>query len=555
MIQKPIVSRITIFTGILIFIISIYAFTTRDRYFEIARQMEIFADVYKTINENYIDDVEPGKLMKYALDGMLKELDPYTNYIPESKLQEYRLSTDGEYSGIGATGSWHNKRYLIDEVFEGFTADKAGIQVGDEVTKIDGKTIVGLSNDDITQLVRGQKDSEIKLTLKKVKSNNETDITLKRSDIEMKAVPYSGMVDSNIGYINLTAFTRGCAGEVKSAFAKLKEQNKLEGLVLDLRDNGGGLLNEAIEICNIFIEKDKTVVDVRGRIEKQNESLKTKNSAIDATIPLAILINRNSASASEIVSGVLQDYDRAVIIGERSYGKGLVQNTQGISYRAMVKFTTHKYYLPSGRCIQAVNYYGKYADGTNAEHIPDSLRHNFQTANKRRVLDNGGIDPDITVIQQVDNPNFENVKKQKMIEDFVTSQLANYSKPQSAKDLVFTKTDYPKFADYVKAVYMNAESNSERITKKLEASSKTDKYYDAVKQDLASVLSKLNQDKTEFLQTHTDELLKNIQIEFAKRWFYRKGMIELSLNEDENIHKATEILTNKTKMNNLLEVK
>jgi len=523
-----------------------------NRFFQIAKQMEIFADAYKTLNEVYIDEIEPGQLMKSAIEGMLKELDPYTNYIPESKIQEFRLMQDGEYVGIGATGSWHEKKYLIDEVFEGFPADKAGIKIGDEILKIDGLSISGKNEDDIKTLIRGQKKSNISIELKDAKQEIKS-LNIQRGDVEIKSVPYYGMIDEHIGYINLTIFNKDCSVEVKKAFADLKSKNKLKGIVLDLRNNGGGLLNEAISICNIFLDKHKKIVDVKGRFEKRNETYKTIEDAIDKDIPLAVLVNEYSASASEIVSGAMQDYDRGVVIGAQSYGKGLVQNTQKTAYNSMLKFTTHKYFLPSGRCIQAINYYGKFADGSNKEKLPDSLRQVFYTENKRIVYNNSGIEPDIYTSKKENHDLMETLEKSHHFYDFALDFARKNAKPNAIANIVLEKTDLDKFIQNIDAKTLTFDKLSEKYLTKIEKSIEEEKLENLAGKEFQELKQTYNQNKQSQIKLAENDIKNKLIEQIALHYFYRKGAIESSLQFDKDVEKAKEILASDAKRKEILK--
>jgi carboxyl-terminal processing protease len=537
---------------LLFVVIILISATNNNRYFQIAKQIEVFADAYKTLNEVYIDEIEPGQLMKSAIDGMLKDLDPYTNYISESKIQEFRLMQDGEYVGIGATGTWHNNRYLIDEIFEGFPAELSGLKIGDEILKIDGLSINNKNNDDVTALIRGQKKSVLNIEIKDEKNQIKT-LNIQRGDVEIKAVPYFGIVNDDIAYINLTVFNKGCANEVKKAFAELKSKNKLKGLILDLRNNGGGLLMEANQICNIFIDKNKKIVDVKGRFEKRDETYETLEEAYDSQLPLAVLINEHSASASEIVSGVLQDYDRAIIIGEKSYGKGLVQNTQKSAYNSMMKFTTHKYFLPSGRCIQNINYYGKFADGKNKEKLPDSLRQAFTTVNKRIVYNNSGIEPDIYTNNN-QNKNLLDALQKQYIYDFALQYCRKNSKPNSINEIKLEENDLEQFIQKINVEQLHYKNVAEKYLSNIEKSIKEEKLEMLADNDFKQLQQEYKQWEKTQLQLSKNDIKQNLLKQIALYYFYRKGAIELSLQYDNDVAKAKEILTSATKMKEILKM-
>ncbi|MBR9999113.1 MAG: S41 family peptidase, partial [Cyclobacteriaceae bacterium] len=390
------VKKWTVPSGIMIMVIVLFSYTNpSERYFEIAKNLDIFATLFKEVNSYYVDEVNPNKLMRTGIEAMLESLDPYTNYIPEDDIEDYRTMTTNQYGGIGALIGRNNDKNLIIMPYEGFPAHKKGLKIGDELIEIDGVNVIEKTTGDISKLLKGQANTDVELTIIRYGVEKPMKFSLKREKITIDNVPYSGLVAEDIGYIKLTDFTTSAGKEVSRAVEKLKESGAKK-LILDLRDNPGGLLNEAVNVTNVFITRGQEVVSTKGKMTDWNKTYRALNNPIDTEIPLVVLTNSRSASASEIVSGTIQDYDRGVLVGTKTFGKGLVQATRPLSYNSQLKVTTAKYYIPSGRCIQAINYGERNEDGS-VKRIPDSLKVEFETKNGRVVYDGGGIDPDIVV--------------------------------------------------------------------------------------------------------------------------------------------------------------
>ena len=391
--------KITLITLIAATGISAILFTSSSAgndLFEISKNIDIFTSVYKELNTYYVDDLDPNKLMRTGIDAMLESLDPYTNYISEAELEGYKFQITGNYGGIGATIRPVNGKMTITDVFEGFPAADAGLKAGDILKEVDGFIVTTMQNG-ISEVMRGSARSEVTITIYRPYEDKEYTYTLKRADVNTGNVPYSGMINEQIGYIILTQFTENAGRNVEQAYKELKAANpQLSGIVLDLRGNPGGLLREAVEVSNVFLDKGLEIVSTKGRVKDWDKTFLSINPPTDTEIPLVVLTSRSSASASEIVAGVIQDYDRGVIIGQKTFGKGLVQTTRDVSYKTKLKLTTAKYYIPSGRCIQAIDYALRNEDGSVGK-IPDSLKATFQTQAGRTVYDGGGIDPDIAL--------------------------------------------------------------------------------------------------------------------------------------------------------------
>ena len=512
------------------------------RYFEIAKNLEIFSNLYKEVNANYVDELEPGKLMRVGIDAMLKSLDPYTNYIAESDIEGYRFYNDGSYHGIGAIYKNIGDYITITDIYESSPASKSGLKVGDVVIAIDGKSTKGKNFDAIESILKGSAGSLINVTVQR--AGKEQNISMKREEVDIKNVPHYSMVSPEVGYIVLSTFTQNAGENIANAINDLKKNNPgMKSIILDLRGNGGGLLNEAIRICNLFTPKDVPIVTTKGKIQEQDITYKTMASPLDEKIPIAILIDKNSASASEIVSGTIQDLDRGVIIGQQSYGKGLVQNTKDIGYNAKVKITTSRYYIPSGRCIQAVNY----KDGEPV-HVPDNQRAVFKTANGRKVLDGGGVKPDIVMEKQKQSALIKTLIDENYIFDFVTEYCSNKTQIDSADKFHFM--DWDKFTTFLDKRKFEYQTESEKaLTKLKEEATKENRGLDA---DLKLIESKLKADKKMAVQNSKNQIVDLIEQEIIGRYYYHKGKIIIGLRNDKEIVEAISILNDPKRYNKIL---
>ncbi|HCM77412.1 MAG TPA: peptidase S41, partial [Cytophagales bacterium] len=453
-----------------------------ERYFEIAKNLDIFASLFKEVNALYVDEVNPNQLIRTGIDAMLMSLDPYTNFIAEDEVETYRTMNTGQYGGIGAVTRVIGNRTLVTMVYEGYPAQKNGLKIGDEVIKMDEVELSKLSIEEANRLMRGQLGTNVKLTVKRVGTPELIQLEFKREKIKVSNVPYFGIIGSNTGYVQLTDFTPDAGKEVRNAVVSLKEQGATN-IILDLRDNPGGLLFEAVNICNIFIPKGKKVVTTMGKVQNSNVSYETLNNPTDLEIPVAVLINRGSASASEIVAGTLQDYDRAIIIGEKSFGKGLVQIPRQLSYNSQVKITTAKYYTPTGRCIQVLDYSHRRQDGSVGS-IPDSVKKEFKTSKGRIVYDGGGVDPDIVVEGDDVSSLTQMLYSTGLIFDFATLYASKHATIPSAREFKLSDKEYDEFVDLKK---YNYKSPVEVQLKVLENQAKKEKYYD----DLSSQINQI----------------------------------------------------------------
>jgi carboxyl-terminal processing protease len=522
---------------------------TRD--FRIAKNLDIFFTLFRELNTFYVDDIDPDKMIKTGVDDMLKTLDPYTVYYPESEVDEFTFMTTGKYGGIGSQVRNSGDYVVISEVFKGFPADLAGIKVGDLLKKVDGLPLKGLSTEKVSEKLKGSPGTEINLTIER--NGKETDYALKRGKIIDPPVPYYGMIDPKTGYIRFTNFTQNCIEDVKKALIELKNTNAQQ-IVLDLRGNPGGLLTEAVEIVNLFIAEGNEVVSTKGKVKQFDEDFKTTKEAVDEKIPLAVIINRSSASASEIVAGAIQDLDRGVIVGQRSYGKGLVQITRPLSYNTQLKVTTAKYYIPSGRCIQARDFSHPNEDGSVGI-IPDSLVSEFKTRNGRIVKDGGGISPDIEILPESLSQIAAELYIRNYIFDFATQYYWAHPDIKSSVQFSFTDQDYADFKAFLLKSNFSYKTVTEESLNELIANAKKEKYYDMHK-DLFDDLEKdiahsLDQDLTVFRNEITDLLGDEI----ISRYFYEDGAIAWTIKNDGQVLKALEILNNKEEYNSILKGK
>ena len=404
---------------VLIIVVAFGSFSFTDNYFEVAKNLDIFTTVYRELNNFYVDETDPGKLMKTAIDKMLKSLDPYTNYIPESEIEDFKFMTTGQYGGIGAVITKRDDFVFVSEPYFGFPAQKAGLMAGDKILKIDDVDAKGKSTEEVSKALKGQPNTDVKLLIERPYIDDSFEVSFKREKISVKSVPYFSYLKEGIGYLKLRSFTRNCSNDVKEAIVDLQKKGDLKGLILDLRSNPGGLLNESVDIVNLFVEKGQEVVSTRGKIESWDKVYKANKQPLDLEVPLVVLINQSSASASEIVAGAVQDLDRGIVIGQRSYGKGLVQQTRKLSYNAQLKLTVAKYYIPSGRCIQALDYSNRNKDGSVGK-VPDSLMTSFKTKNGRTVFDGGGIKPDIEIDEDEVSNLLISLIRERLFFDFAT---------------------------------------------------------------------------------------------------------------------------------------
>jgi len=530
-------------------------FTDTDRYFEIFKNLDIFATLFKEVNTHYVDEVNPSTLIKKGIDEMLGSLDPYTNYIAADDIENYRMLTTGEYSGIGAVVERKNGVHMVVLPYEGFAAHEAGLKAGDEIHKVGGISLEGKNSDEISYLLKGQSKSDIVMTIKRYGQEDLFEVTLKREKISVESVPYAGMVTDDIGYVRLTSFTQNVGRQVGIKTLDLLEQGA-KGIILDLRGNPGGLLHEAVNVSNVFIEKDKKIVVQKGKVRANDWTYNSLNEAVDTNVPLAILTDNGSASASEIVSGVVQDYDRGVLVGRKTFGKGLVQVERPLSYDAVVKITTAKYYTPTGRCIQAIDYSNRNPDGSVGK-IPDSLKTEFRTANGRLVFDGGGIDPDI----EVDDFDFAPITYSLLIKDHIFFYATEYyynnqnRASEDPRDLRLSDQEYDQFVKWLEGKEFDYTTELEKEVNKLIKTAKTEKKYAELKTQFDQLEIASVHDKNRDLLTFKEEITMLLEQEIASRFFLQRGLVESTFNKDPDILEAVNVLRDEERYAQLLKRK
>lgn len=523
-----------------------------ERYFEIAKNLDIFASLFKEVNALYVDEINPNKTIRTGIDAMLNSLDPYTNFISEDEVEDYRTLNTGQYGGIGAVTRQINNRTFVTMVYENYPAFKNGLKIGDEVLKMDGIELARLSVEEANHLMRGQVGTTVKLTVKRMGQANPIDIEFKREKIKISNVPYFGMLNDNTGYVQLTEFTPEAGKEVKNAVVSLKEKGA-KYLIIDLRGNPGGLLLEAVNICNLFIPKGKKVVDTKGKLEDSNITYETLNAPVDLDIPVAVIINRGSASASEIVAGTLQDYDRAIVLGERSYGKGLVQVGRPLSYNSQVKITTAKYYTPTGRCIQVLDYTHRREDGSVAS-IPDSLKKEFRTTRGRKVYDGGGIDPDVKVEAQEAATITQVIYGKGFIFDYATQYAFNHPTLPEAKNFSLTDQEYQDFVTWMKTKSYSVQSPVEAELIELTEEAKREKFYDDLKPQLDQIKTRLAETRKNDLTHYKDQIKQLLEKEIVSRYYFEKGAVETGFKYDQEVKAAIEVLHNQPEYKRILKI-
>ena len=520
-----------------------------DNYFEIAKNLDIFTTLYKELNTFYVDETDPGKLMKEGIDEMLKSLDPYTTYIPESEIEDFRFQTTGQYGGIGAMITKRKDFVYVSEPYKDFPAQKAGLMAGDKILEINGKTAKGKTTAEVVKVLKGQPNTSLTLLIERKNLAKPFEVTFDREEVSIKSVPYSAYIEDGIGYVKLISFTRNCSNDVKDAIKELKAEGELKGLILDLRSNPGGLLNESIDIVNLFVEKGEGIVSTKGKIKSWEKSYIANKNPLDADVPLVVLINSSSASASEIVSGAIQDLDRGVVIGQRSYGKGLVQQTRKLSYNSQFKLTVAKYYIPSGRCIQALDYSNRNEDGSVGK-VPDSLMTAFQTKNGREVFDGGGINPDIiTDVGKVSNIVIS-LFREYLFFDYATD--FRFEHDSISENFVFSDDEYKHFEHYLSDKEYTYKTKTEDALEKVKKKAIDENYFEALSEGYENLLAQLEANKGDDLYTNKEDVIKIMSGEISSRYFYKEGRIRSALNFDPELKKAIEVLQNIEEYNGIL---
>ena len=549
MMQKNVYRTLGITTAILLLAVVVWSFN--EDLFQISKNLDVFASVYKEVNINYVDDINSAKLIKSGVDAMLDGLDPYTEFVPESEIEDYKLKyVSTQYGGIGASIFNRDKKVFISDIFSGFPAQKADIRPGDQLVKINDIELSGKTNDQVSTLLKGTKGAAIKLLVKRDDAQ-PIEESLVRDEIKQPNVTYYGMVSGNMGYIKLDKFLENSADEVTNALVSLKKNNP-QGIILDLRSNGGGILQEAVKIVNLFVAKDVEIVSQKGKIKEKNFTYRTVTAPIEPNLPLVVLVNSRSASASEIVAGSLQDLDRAVIIGQRSYGKGLVQQTFTLPYNSLVKITIAKYYIPSGRCVQALDYTHRKDDGS-VNKMADSSLHEYKTKDGRSVYDGSGVYPDIMIKQE----RFANITQalvgKLMIFDYATRYRNTHPKIADALSFQMSEDDYNDFVKYLNGKDYTYNTNSEKLLNSLKTEATKEKQFGEIQTEYDVLKNKLMASKKNDLQIHKDEIKQVLENEIASRYYYEKGRYEVNFKYDKELAQAVKTMQDKAQLASILK--
>ncbi len=534
---------------ILVLFSGVFAFQVKnDKLFALEKNIDIFATLVRELDSYYVDEIDPDQLVTVGINAMLEELDPYTEYIPEEESDDFRMMTTGEYAGIGALIGNRGEGNMVLMPYTGFPAQVAGLKIADYILKIDSVDVVGKPTTEVSELLKGPANTPLKV--KVLRDKDTLDFSLVRKKISLKNVPFYGKLDEKTGYIKLADFTTNASGEVRNALVNLKSQGA-DRLILDLRDNPGGLVNEAVEIVNLFIPKGKDVVKTIGKLQNVNYNYKTTKTPVDKDIPIVVLINERSASAAEIVAGALQDYDRAVLLGRKSFGKGLVQTTIPLTYNAQVKVTTAKYYIPSGRCIQAIDYAQSRENGELTS-VPDSLRKAFKTANGRTVLDGAGIEPDALVEEVSYAPISYTLVAGNHIFDFATQYFYKHKSISDPMTFEITDQDYEEFKKFLVGKEYDYTTYVEKSVQDLEKYAEKEEYFDEIKAQLEAIKTKVNHSKEQDLDTYKDEVKKILSQEIVSRYYFQEGMVEAGLDQDPGVELAKSYLSDPVKISKTL---
>ncbi|MVN22862.1 S41 family peptidase [Mucilaginibacter arboris] len=542
--------KLVLGTGL--FLLAVTGWGFQDDLFQVAKNLDIFATVYKEVNINYVDDINSTKLIKRGLDAMMESLDPYTEFVPESEIEDYKLHyISTQYGGIGAGVYNRDKKVIISQLFEGYPAQKADVRVGDQVLKINDVDLAGKSGDEVSALLKGAKGGVVKLLLKREDVAQPIVKNLLREEIKQPNVSYHGMLKGGIGYIKLDKFLENSGQEVQDALLDIKKNNP-KGIVLDLRYNGGGILQEAVKIVNFFVPKGVEVVSQKGKVKEKNNVYHTQNAPIETELPLVVLVNSRSASASEIVAGALQDLDRAVIVGQRSYGKGLVQQTFSMPYNSLVKITISKYYVPSGRCIQALDYTHRKEDGTVVK-VADSLIHEFKTKNGRSVFDGSGIYPDVVVKQEPIANITKSLITKMLVFNYANTYRNTHNQLPTPDNFNISDTDYSEFVKYLSGKDYSYSTQTERLLADLKTVAEHEKQLTEIKPEYDALKNKLAISKKNDLSQHQAEIKQILESELVTRFYYEKGRIEDSFKYDKELAAATQVIQNKPELASILK--
>ena len=507
-----------------------------DKYVEITKNLEIFANIYKDLNKFYVDELDPAELMRTGIDAMMHSLDPYTVYYSENQIERYRFMTEGKYDGIGAQVETIDDFITITQVYKNYAADEAGLKAGDRIIAVEGRSIEGMNTEEVNLMMRGVTGTGLKVTIDRPGSEVPFEVTLDREEVNVPNVPHYEMVDEQVGYVNLTTFTQRAGSNIANAIKELKKDHpEMDRVILDLRHNGGGLLSEAVNLCNLFIPQGELVVSTRSKVRDWDRTFKTRNPVLFEDMPLVVLVDERSASASEIVSGVIQDYDRGVIMGQKTFGKGLVQNTREVGYNSRIKLTTSKYYIPSGRCIQSV----AYEDGEPVD-IPDSLRAVFTTRNGRKVLDGGGVHPDVILENEEESELVKTLQKQHLIFKYVNGITQKLGEDLEWENYHFDEFD--AFVDWLDSKEINFKYSSEKELDELEQAAKEQAYYNEIKDEIASARKDIRMQREKDLSQYEAIITALIEEEIISRYGYEEGRIQRRLDFDPEIKSAIRLL-------------
>ena len=525
-----------------VFTVSFGFVALKDREFDIIKNLEIFYSLFNELNRFYVDETKPDDLIETAIDGMLNSLDPYTTFFPEEDIADLTFMTTNEYGGIGALIRKGGKYAMVQEPYENFPAHLAGLKAGDTLITINGISTRDKEISAVSELLKGTPNTTLTLQIKRLGTKGIVEKSLTRKKISIANVPYYGFVADRIGYIRLQNFTKDAGLEAREALVKLKESGA-KSIILDLRGNPGGLLVESVHVSNLFVARNQEIVSTRGKVKQWDNIYKTTNEPIDTNIPLVVLVNRGSASASEIVAGALQDLDRAIVIGQRTYGKGLVQTTRPLSYNSQLKVTTAKYYIPSGRCIQAVDYSNRNEDGS-VGFIPDSLIREFSTQNGRKVFDGGGVAPDIALDPVLLSNITVSLFTKNLIFDYATLYASRHETSPGVDGLQISAQEYTSFLNFLKGKSYDYSTESDDQLDELIKVAKREKYFTEAQGEFEALRKKLAHDKEKDLQNFSKEIKSLLYEEIASRYFYQKGRIQASLQDDPELGKAIEVLNN-----------
>ena len=524
----------------LLIVISFAFSRPAEKYFEVAKSLDIFATLFKEVNAYYVDEVEPEKLVRTGIDAMLGSLDPYTDYISEEEMESFRISTTGQYGGVGAMIGIVNKKVVITQPYEGFPAYKTGLMVGDEIIEIDGKNVEGKRTSEVSSLLKGKPKTDVQIKIRRYGKKDDLLFKVTREKINVSNVAHYGLIGSDIAYIRLDDFTPGAAYEVADALIELKEKGATK-LILDLRENPGGLLHEAVNIVSLFIPKGMEVVSTKGKVDEWNKVYKTLNNPLDTEIPMVVLTSEGSASASEIVAGTLQDYDRAVLVGEKTFGKGLVQTTRPLSYNGQLKVTTAKYYIPSGRCIQALDYTHRKEDGTVVK-IADSLKVQYKTKNGRIVYDGGGLDPDIKVQNDYTGTITSELVDAGLIFEYASKFCGENPQPDDLSGFSLSEKQYDSFIKWLKTQNFTYTTSLERNTRQLIETAKNERLYADLEIYLDGLRNKIDANKSSDYIRFKDEIKNLLEEQIAFHYDLENGRAQVSLRRDQDIIAAKKVL-------------